>query len=224
MIPPSFACRGHTAAFGAAFGVCLMLGSAAAAPDAWAMNEGAAHRAVWPQTVSDIPAEADIRFGVLANGMRYAILRNATPPGQTSLRLRIAAGSLQERDDQRGLAHFLEHMAFKGSTHVPAGEMLKILERKGVAFGPDSNAFTQFDQTFFKLDLPESDDDRVDTGLMLLREVASELILDQEAMDGERGVVLAEERLRDTPARALGKWQMTLFSRGKDWRRATRSA
>ena len=210
------ACRGHIAAFGAALGVGLMLGSgAAAAREAGATNEGAAHRAVWPQTTSDIPAEADIRFGVLANGMRYAILRNATPAGQTSLRLRIAAGSLQERDDQRGLAHFLEHMAFKGSTHVPAGEMLKILERKGVAFGPDSNAFTQFDQTFFKVDLPESDDDRIDTGLMLLREVAGELILDQEAMDGERGVVLAEERLRDTPARALGKWQRDFVFEGQ---------
>lgn len=203
--------RGQIAAFGAVLRVCCMLvAGGAAAQTAPQANSGA-----WPQATSDIPADSDIRFGALPNGMRFAIMRNATPPGATSLRLRIGAGSLQERDDQRGLAHFLEHMAFKGSTHVPPGEMLKILERKGLAFGPDSNAFTQFDQTFFKLDLPGSDDDRVDTGLMLLREVASELSLTQSAMDGERGVVLSEERLRDTPARALGKWQREFIFEGQ---------
>ena len=206
--------RGHIAAFGAVLGV----GGVLLAGFATAQNTPAP--GVWPQATSDIPADADVRFGALANGMRFAIMRNATPPGATSLRLRIGAGSLEERDDQRGLAHFLEHMAFKGSSHVPPGEMLKILERKGLAFGPDSNAFTQFDQTFFKLDLPGSDDDRVDTGLMLLREIASELSLTQSAMDGERGVVLSEERLRDTPARALGKWQRDFIFEGQ--RAATR--
>jgi len=188
----------HAAALAIA---ALFVGAAAADPAPPPLN-------VWPQTYSDIPVESDIRFGTLASGMRYAVMRNATPPGQTALRLRIGAGSLQERDDQRGLAHFLEHMAFKGSKHVPQGEMLKILQRKGLAFGPDSNAFTLFDQTFFKLDLPGSDDDRIDTGLMLLRETASELNLKQSAMDGERGVVLSEERLRGSPAKALGDWQV----------------
>ena len=170
---------------------------------------------VWAQSSSDVPVESDVRFGVLANGVRYAIMHNATPPGQTALRLRIGAGSLQERDDQRGLAHFLEHMAFKGSTHVREGEMLKILQRKGLAFGPDSNAFTLFDQTFFKLDLPGSDDDRIDTGLMLLREVGGELSLKQAAMDAERGVVLSEERLRGSPAKALGDWQRDFVYEGQ---------
>ena len=169
----------------------------------------------WPQVHSDIAAEADVRFGVLPNGLRYAIMHNATPPGLTSLRLRIGSGSLQERDDQRGLAHFLEHMAFKGSTHVPPGEMLKILERKGLAFGPDSNAFTLFDQTFYKLDLPKSDEDRIDTGLFLLREVAGELTLDQSAMDSERGVVLSEERLRDSPSKAVSNWQRDFIFEGQ---------
>ncbi|MDQ0469739.1 M16 family metallopeptidase [Labrys wisconsinensis] len=144
-------------------------------------------------------ADPAVLFGRLPNGMRYAIMKNATPAGQAVLRLRIGAGSLQERDDQQGLAHFLEHMAFKGSTHVPAGEMVRILQRKGLAFGADTNAATDYGQTVYKLDLPETDGDTVDTGLMLMRETASELTLDAKAFDTERGVILAEERMRDTP-------------------------
>ena len=154
---------------------------------------------IWPQTVSDIEPDPAIRFGILPNGMRYAIMHNATPAHQTSLRLRIASGSLEETEDERGLAHFLEHMAFKGSTNVPEGEMIKLLERHGLAFGPDTNAFTAWTQTVFMLDLPESDKETLDLGLMLMRETAGNLSLTQKAMDPERGVVLSEERLRDTP-------------------------
>ena len=153
----------------------------------------------WPQTQSDIPADPDVRFGVLPNGMRYAIMHNATPPGQAAIRFRIGSGSLDESDDQQGLAHFLEHMAFKGSAHVPEGEMIRILQRKGLAFGPDTNANTAYDETVYSLDLPEVDSDTLSTGLMLMRETASELTLDAGAFDRERGVILSEERLRDTP-------------------------
>ncbi|RDJ01463.1 M16 family metallopeptidase [Rhizobium grahamii] len=153
----------------------------------------------WPQTQSDIRADSDVHFGTLANGMRFAIMRNATPPGQAAIRFRIGSGSLDERDDQQGLAHFLEHMAFKGSTHVPEGEMVRILQRKGLAFGADTNAHTSYDETVYKLDLPEVDADTLSTGLMLMRETASELTLDAGAFDRERGVILSEERLRDKP-------------------------
>jgi zinc protease len=155
--------------------------------------------APWPQMISDLPAEPGIRFGTLENGMRFAIMRNATPTGQAAIRFRIGAGSLDERDDQQGLAHFLEHMAFKGSTHVGQDEMIRILQRKGLAFGPDTNANTSYDETVYSLDLPEVDADTISTGLMLMRETASELTLDAGAFDRERGVILSEERLRDTP-------------------------
>lgn len=155
--------------------------------------------APWPQTISDLPAEPGIRFGTLENGMRFAIMRNATPPGQAAIRFRIGAGSLDENDNQQGLAHFLEHMAFKGSTHVAGDEMIRILQRKGLAFGPDTNANTSYDETVYALDLPEVDADTLSTGLMLMRETASELTLDAGAFDRERGVILSEERLRDTP-------------------------
>ena len=154
----------------------------------------------WPQTVSDIPADPAVRFGVLPNGMRYAILRNATPPGQAALRLRIDAGSLSERDDQKGLAHFLEHMAFNGSTHIPEGEMTKRLERLGLSFGGDTNAFTSFDQTAYTLNLPNTSDEVVTESLFALRETAGELLMAQDAIDRERGVIVGEERTRDNPS------------------------
>jgi zinc protease len=153
----------------------------------------------WAQAVSDLKPDPQIRFGRLPNGMTYALMHNATPSGQASLRLRFAAGAVMESDAQQGLAHFLEHMAFNGSTHVPTGEMAKILERHGLAFGADTNASTGSTETMYQLDLPKTDADTVDTSLTLLREIAGELQIPQAAVDRERGVVLSEERLRDTP-------------------------
>jgi zinc protease len=154
---------------------------------------------VWAQTYSDLPADPAIRFGQLPNGFRYALMRNETPTHQASMRLWIGSGSMEESADEQGLAHFLEHMAFRGSAHVPNGDMVKILERHGLAFGADTNAETGFTETVYQLDLPETDKDSLGVGLMLMRDIASELTLSQTAMDAERGVVLSEERLRDTP-------------------------
>jgi zinc protease len=153
----------------------------------------------WPQQRSDLPADPDVRYGTLPNGMRYALRHNATPPGQASLRLRIDAGSLHEQDDQRGLAHFIEHMAFNGTTHVPEGDFVRRLERHGLRFGPDTNASTDFRQTVYKLDLPRSDAETIDTALYLLREVAGEIAFAPTAIDAERGVIQSEERTRATP-------------------------
>ena len=159
----------------------------------------------WPQARSDVKPDPEIRFGSLPNGMRYAIKRQPVPPGQAAIRLWVDGGSLDETDAQQGLAHFLEHMAFKGSKAVPENDMIKILQRHGLAFGADTNASTSFGQTVYKLDLPKTDDDTVDTSLMLMREAASNLTLSQAAMDHERGVVLSEERSRDTPAYRIFK-------------------
>jgi zinc protease len=170
----------------------------------------------WPQARSDLKADPAIRFGALPNGMRYAIMRNATPPGQVSMRLRFDVGSLMERDDQQGLAHFLEHMAFNGSTNVPTrGEMAKDLERLGLAFGADTNAQTGFEATVYKFDLPKADDQTVDTSLTLLREIAGNLILGRDAMDAERGVVLSEERQRDTPAYHITRSRIDFLMQGQ---------
>jgi zinc protease len=153
----------------------------------------------WPQTRSDVPADPQVRFGILPNGMRYAIMHNATPPGQASFRMRYDAGSEMETDAQQGLAHFLEHMTFDGSQHVPKDDMVKMLERLGLSFGADTNAQTQETQTIYQFDLPFSDKKSLDTALFLLREGADKLLLAPSAIDSERGVILSEERARDTP-------------------------
>ncbi len=160
-------------------------------------------------------ADPDIRFGALPNGMRYAIRRQTIPAGQAAVRLWFDAGALDETDAQQGLAHFLEHMAFNGSKAVPEGDMVKILERLGLAFGADTNASTGFDETIYKLDLPKTDDETVDTALMLLREAAGNLTLDPAAVDRERGVVLSEERASDTPSTRVFKAGLEFQLRGQ---------
>ncbi len=154
---------------------------------------------VWAHQASDLPVDPAVRFGKLPNGMRYAIMKNATPPGEASLRLRIDAGSLDERDDQRGIAHFLEHMVLNGTKNVPEGDFVKRLERAGLRFGPDTNASTDFEQTVFKLDLPRTDDATLTEAMFLLREVADEATLEAAAIDSERGIILSEERTRASP-------------------------
>ena len=173
----------------------------APAPAAAAARPAAAP--VWPHDASDLRPQSDVRFGRLDNGMRYAILRNSTPAGQASLRLKINAGAIQEADDQLGYAHFLEHMTFNGTTNVEEGEMIRILERAGLQFGPDTNAYTSFTETVYQLDLPRTDAATLETGLMLMRESAGEALIDPAAVDRERGVVLSEERTRATPGYRL---------------------
>lgn len=169
----------------------------------------------WPQAASDLPADPAVRFGVLPNGMKYAILRNATPPGQASLRLRIDAGSLMENDDQQGLAHFMEHMAFNGTTNIPENELLRILERLGLAFGADTNAFTDLDQTAYILELPRTNDETVDAALRIMREQVSEALMAPEAIDAERGVIEGEERTRNSPGLRALKAQLALLATGQ---------
>ena len=189
-----------------------------AAPPAFALQPAAAPAAAsarWPQAASDLKADPAIRFGVLPNGMRYAIRKQSIPPGQTSLRLRIDAGSMMETDAQQGLAHFLEHMAFNGSKNVKEGEMTRMLERLGLAFGPDTNASTSFGETIYMLELPKTDAETVDTALMLMRESASNLLIEQAAVDRERGVVLSEERARDTPGYRIVKDRLDFWLKGQ---------
>ncbi|MCT2400462.1 M16 family metallopeptidase [Novosphingobium mangrovi (ex Huang et al. 2023)] len=152
----------------------------------------------WAFEKSDIPVDPDFRFGRLDNGMRYIVRHNATPAGTGVVRMEVEAGSLDESDSERGYAHFVEHMAFNGSTHVPEGEMIRLLERDGLAFGADTNASTGFERTVYKLDLPRNDPALLDTALMLMRETASNLTISQGAVERERGVVLSEMRDRNT--------------------------
>jgi zinc protease len=170
----------------------------ACAPQAERLASAARPRPVWGFLQSDIPPEPQYHFNRLPNGLRYIIRRNATPKGTAMVRLEIAAGSLDESPAERGFAHFVEHMAFNGSTNVPEGEMVRLLERNGLAFGADTNASTGFEATTYMLDLPRADPKLLDVALMLMRETASELTITPEAVARERGVILAEMRDRNT--------------------------
>lgn len=152
----------------------------------------------WGIPLTDVTPDPAIRYGALPNGLKYAIMHNSVPKGAAAVRLRFEFGSIGESDKELGLAHFIEHMAFNGSTHVPEGDMVKILERQGLKFGPDTNAVTGFDSTTYMLDLPSTDTDHLDTAFMLMREVASEITFDKGALDRERGVIEGERRFRET--------------------------
>lgn len=154
----------------------------------------------WAFQNSDVPVDPGYRFGRLPNGMRYVIRQNATPKGTALVRMQVDAGSLDESERERGYAHYVEHMAFNGSTNVPEGEMVKLLERHGLAFGADTNASTGFERTTYMLDLPRNDPELLDIALMLMRETASELTFNPAAVARERGVIQAEKRDRNTYA------------------------
>lgn len=162
------------------------------------------------QERSTLTADPDELYGRLPNGMTYVIQKNATPAGTASVLMRVRAGSMMETDAQKGLAHFVEHMAFEGTTHIGHGELKPMLERNGFAFGADANAFTTASTTTYMLNAPKSDDKTLDQALFILREVAGNMTIDPAAVDGERGVILAEERLRDNPVQrrdtAFGKF------------------
>jgi zinc protease len=157
-----------------------------------------ARPAAWPHEASDLPPDPGVTFGQLENGLRYAILQNREPRLRASLRLVARAGSLNERDDQRGLAHFLEHMAFNGTENYPAGTLIEYFQRLGMAFGPDTNAYTGFDRTVYVIELPEASPESVDEGLRVLRDFAHKMEIDPAEVEDERGVILSEMRDRDS--------------------------
>jgi zinc protease len=167
--------------------------------------------APWNSDKTDLPADQSIIYGRLPNGLRYAIRPNNRPQNQVLVRMAFDFGSAAEAEDEQGLAHFIEHMAFNGSTNVPEGEMVKMLERLGLAFGADTNASTGYTMTDYRLDLPKADPALIERALFLMRETASEVIFDPAAVDRERGVVIAEMRQRENFQFQRGRAQQELF-------------
>jgi len=158
---------------------------------------GAQRTAPWNAETSDLEPDTSIVYGTLPNGLRYAIRPNQRPQNQVVIRMALDFGSAAEADDEQGLAHFIEHMAFNGTTNVPEGEMVKMLERLGLSFGADTNASTGYTQTQYKLDLPKADPALIERALFLMRETASEVLFNPQAVNRERGVVIAEKRERE---------------------------
>jgi len=141
-----------------------------------------------------VPLWNRITRGTLANGLTYYVLPHGKPEGRADLWLTVDAGSLQEDDDQRGLAHFVEHMAFNGTTHFAKSAIVDYLEKVGMQFGADVNAETTFDETIYKLQVPTDDPQYVAAGLDILRDWAGEVAFEADEVDKERGVVLEEWR------------------------------
>lgn len=158
---------------------------------------GAERTAAWNAEKSDMAPDSSIIYGRLPNGLRYAIRPNDHPQNQTLMRMTVDFGSAAETEEEQGLAHFIEHMVFNGTTHVAEGEMVPMLERLGLAFGADTNASTGYTRTIYQLDLPKADPFLTERALFLFRETASEVLFDDGAVDRERGVVLAEMRQRE---------------------------
>ncbi len=168
----------------------------APAPDAAASAPAAAAG----ETASDLPFDPDVRVGKLDNGLTYYIRANAEPPDRADLWLAINAGSNLEDDDQKGLAHFLEHMLFNGTENFPGQELIDYLESIGMRFGPDVNAYTTFDETVYTLQAPTDDAEKLQKAFDVLADWSSRATISPEEVDAERGVIVEEWRLRDLNA------------------------
>ena len=151
-----------------------------------------------------LPFDPGVRRGVLDNGIRYFVETNAKPEKRAVLRLVVEAGSVLEDPDQLGLAHFVEHMAFNGTTHFEGNELIRYLETTGTRFGAHLNAHTSFDETVYKLQVPTDDAEVFGTAFQILEDWAHGIRFDPEEVEAERGVVLEEWRRR------LGPWDRAL--------------
>ena len=144
-----------------------------------------------------VPVDPDVRIGKLDNGLTYYIRHNNWPEQRAEFYIAQRVGSIQENDDQRGLAHFLEHMAFNGSKHFKGNELLRWCESVGIQFGGDLNAYTSIEETVYNIsNVPTTRESIVDSCLLILYDWADGLLLEQEEIEKERGVIHEEWRLR----------------------------
>ena len=152
------------------------------------------------QQMPPIPVDKDVRMGKLENGLTYYIRHNAWPEQRAEFYIAQRVGSIQENDDQRGLAHFLEHMCFNGTEHFPGNDIVKWCETIGVKFGRDLNAYTSIDQTVYNIsNVPTTREGIVDSCLLILHDWADGLLLEAEEIQKERGVIHEEWRMRTSP-------------------------
>jgi len=152
-----------------------------------------------------LPSDPRILTGELDNGVSWMYRQHDVPPGKMAIMIHVDAGSLNEAEEQRGLAHFMEHMMFNGTENFPPGELIPYFESLGMEFGADANAFTGFDQTAYMLFTPDTEMEQIDKALLVLSDYAFRALLLEEEIDQERGVILeelrahlnVEQRLRD---------------------------
>jgi zinc protease len=163
-----------------------------------------------------IPVDPQIRIGKLDNGLTYYIRKNTKPEKRAEMRLAVNAGSVLEDDDQQGLAHFVEHMAFNGTKNFPKNDLVKYLQSVGMQFGPEINAYTSFDETVFMLTLPTDSAHILEKGYQIMEDWAHNLSFDDGEIDKERGVIVEEWRLGRGPfQRMRDKYIPVIFKGSK---------
>lgn len=149
------------------------------------------------QQLQPLPIDPAVRYGVLDNGLTYYIRHNETPQNRAEFHIAQKVGSILENEDQRGLAHFLEHMAFNGTEHFPGKAMLNYLEKNGIKFGTDINAYTGFDETVYRIsNVPTNNEGLLDSCMLVLHDWACAISLEDKEIDEERGVIHEEWRTR----------------------------
>ncbi|MCQ2096054.1 MAG: insulinase family protein [Bacteroidaceae bacterium] len=171
------------------------------------------------QQMPDVPLDPQVRTGKLANGLTYYIRHNEWPEQRADFYIAQKVGSMQEEDNQRGLAHFLEHMCFNGTTHFPGNGLISYLETIGVKFGADLNAGTGFDQTVYNINnvpvitVPSA----IDSCLMILHDWSHDLLLTDKDIDDERGVINEEWRVRSDAQMRIYEQALPLLYEGSKY-------
>ncbi len=180
-------------------------------------SDGETSDALDPATApldAELPVDPKIRVGTFDNGLKYYLRVNRRPEQRADLRLLVNAGSLLEDDDQQGLAHFVEHMAFNGTDHFAKQELVEYLESIGMRFGPDLNAYTGFDETVYMLRIPTDDDEIVAQAFQIFEDWAHGIAFEEAEIDKERGVVIEEWRLGRGAGARLRDEQFPVMFRG----------
>lgn len=171
-------------------------------------------RTAWGFDQSDLTPHPGVRFGVLQNGMRYALMRNAVPADALSARFRIGAGSTVQGPREQGFMHVLEHFIFTGSARFPPGALMRMLPGEGLRRWTDLNAFTSFNETVYRLDLTKSDRRARDTALTVMREVSTGLLFGRRAVEGAKTMVTHELSARDAVRDRITSAQEDFFMPG----------
>jgi zinc protease len=187
--------------FSILFFVILSLLSAASLQQSYAFKAAditAVSLPKWPHEESDLLPDPGLVYGRFPNGFRYVLLKNAEPKDRVDIHLDVLAGSLNETDQEQGLAHFLEHLLFCGSTHFKPGELVKYFQSIGMKFGADANAHTGFNETVYNILLPDGNKESLEKGLVVIKDYAEGAFLLEDEIKREMGVILAEKRTRDS--------------------------
>ncbi len=170
-----------------------------------------------PEAEPQLALDSQIRLTKLKNGLTVYVMPHQKPEQRAALWLAVNAGSVQEDDDQRGLAHFVEHMAFNGTKHFAKSAIVDYIEKIGMRFGPDVNAYTSFDQTVYMLTVPTDDAKTMATGLDILRDWAGDVSFDPGEVEKERGVVTEEWRLGRGPFARINDKQFPVLYQGSKY-------